>query len=76
MKWFKVLAVLTLVALAVGVAPSVARADEPDYSNPIIMRGLLEKLSPDNPDASKVFAHLSPKARAALLEVAKRSRMM
>lgn len=59
-----------------SVAPSVARADEPDYSNPNVMRGLLQKLSTDNPDAPNVLAHLSPKAKAAVLDVVKRSRVM
>lgn len=76
MKWFKILAVLALVALVLSVAPNVVQADEPGYSNPAVMRGLLQKLSPENPDAQQIFAKLSPAAKNAVLDVVKRSRMM
>lgn len=75
MKWFKVLVALALLMLAVSLAPSAVRADEPDYSNPVVMRGLLNQLSTSNPGASDAYTRLTPKARQAVIAVIKRSKL-
>lgn len=67
MKWLKVLAVLALLVLALSVAQGVARADEPDYSNPAVVRVLVQDLANLGSDAPSRWITLSPRARAAVL---------
>ncbi|MBI4672820.1 MAG: hypothetical protein HY741_14270 [Chloroflexi bacterium] len=66
MKWFKVLAVLALFALAVGAAPRVARADEPDYSNPAVVKALVADLAKSGNNAALRWSTLSPQGKLAV----------
>lgn len=73
MKWLKFCAVFVLMVLAVSLAPSAVQADEPDYSNPAVMRALLESLSKTKGTAPQAYARLSPRAKEAVLNVVARS---
>lgn len=68
MKWCKVLAVLALVVLAVSVAPSVARADEPDYSNPAVVNALVQQLTNSGANSAQLWQKMSPRAQTAILK--------